>query len=113
MSVAPRKSDQQTPARREPTAAEALATPVEFVRGVGPQRAELLARIGIRTAGDLIFFFPREYEDLSDRRGIGDVEEGHVQTVRGEVVEIEARSTGFGKAVVGVLVKQEGEYLRA
>ena len=90
-----------------------MATPVEFVRGVGPQRAELLARLGVRTAGDLIFLFPRDYEDLSDRRGIGDLEEDHVQTVRGEVVEIDARSTGFGKAIVGVLVKQGGEYLRA
>jgi ATP-dependent DNA helicase RecG len=113
MSVAPRKSDQQVSARREPTAAEALATPVEFVRSVGPQRAELLARLGVRTAGDLIFLFPRDYEDLSDRRGIGDLEEDHVQTVRGEVVEIDARSTGFGKAIVGVLVKQGGEFLRA
>jgi ATP-dependent DNA helicase RecG len=113
MSVAPRKSDQEVPARREPTAAEALATPVEFVRGVGSQRAELLARLGVRTAGDLIFLFPRDYEDLSDRRGIAELEEDRVQTIRGEVVEIDARSTGFGKAVVGVLVKQEGEYLRA
>jgi ATP-dependent DNA helicase RecG len=113
MSVAPRKSDQQTPARREPTAAEALSTPVEFVRGVGAQRAELLARLGVRTAGDLIFLFPRDYEDLSDRRGIGDLEENHVQSVRGEVVEIDTRSTGFGKAIVGVLVKQGSDYLRA
>jgi ATP-dependent DNA helicase RecG len=113
MSVAPRKDEQQISARREPTPAEALATPVEFVRGVGPQRAELLARLGVRTAGDLIFFFPRDYEDLTDRRGIGDLEEGHVQTVRGEVVEIDARNTGFGKAIVGVLVKQGTEFLRA
>src|SRR5256885_1494951 len=113
MSVAPRKSDQQVPARREPTPAEVLSTPVEFVRGVGPQRAELLARLGVRTAGDLIFLFPRDYEDLTDRRSIGDLEEDHVQTIRGEVVEVDARSTGFGKSVVGVLVKQGNEYLRA
>ena len=86
---------------------------MEFVRGVGPQRAELLARLGVRTAGDLIFFFPRDYEDLTDRREIGDLEEDHVQTVRGEVVEIDARSSGFGKSIVGVLVKQGNEYLRA
>lgn len=113
MSVAPRKSEQEIPARREPTAAETLATPVEFVHGVGRQRAELLARLGIRTAGDLIFFFPRDYEDLSDRREIGDLEEDLVQTIRGEVVEVDARSSGFGKSVVGVLVKQGSEYLRA
>jgi hypothetical protein len=45
---------QQQPApRRQPTPAEVLATPVEFVPGVGPQRAALLARLDIRTAGDL------------------------------------------------------------
>src|SRR6185312_8643323 len=75
--------------------------------------AELLAKLGVRSAGDLIFFFPRDYEDLSDRREIGDLEEGHVQTIRGEVVEIDARNTGFGKSVVGVLVKQGKEYLRS
>ena len=89
----------------QPTPAEVLATPVEFVRGVGPQRAELLARLDVRTAGDLIFFFPRDYQDLTDRRAIADLEEDHVQTVRGEVVEVDARSSGFGKSVVGVLVR--------
>jgi ATP-dependent DNA helicase RecG len=100
-------------ARREATPAEVLGTPVEFVRGVGPQRAELLARLSVRTAGDLIFLFPRDYEDLTDRRAIGDLDEDHVQTVRGEVVEVDARSSGFGKSMVGVLVKNGPEYLRA
>jgi ATP-dependent DNA helicase RecG len=106
-------TEHQTPARRQPTAAEQLATPVEFVRGVGPQRAALLAKLDIRTAGDLIFFFPRDYEDLTDRREISDLDEDKVQTIRGEVVEVDARSSGFGKSIVGVLVKQGSDYLRA
>jgi ATP-dependent DNA helicase RecG len=80
---------------------------------VGPQRAELLARLDLRTAGDLLFFFPRDYQDLSDRREIAELEEDILQTVRGEVVEIDARSSGFGKSVVGVLVRQGNDYLRA
>lgn len=93
--------------------AEILATPVEFVRGVGPERAALLRRIDISTAGDLIFLFPRDYEDLSDRRAIADLQEEGLQTVRGEVVEVDARSGGFGKSQVGVLVRQGNDYLRA
>ena len=58
-----------------------------------------------RTAGDLVFLFPRDYQDLSDRREIADLEEGQMQTVRGEVVEVDARSSGFGKSRVGVLVR--------
>jgi ATP-dependent DNA helicase RecG len=94
-----------TSTSRQATPAEVLATPVEFVRGVGPQRAALLARLDIRTAGDLVFLFPRDYQDLTDRRRIADLEEGQLQTIRGEVVEIDARSSGFGKSVVGVLVR--------
>ena len=104
---------QPTATQRQPSPAEVLATPVEFVRGVGPQRAELLARLDVHNAADLIFLFPRDYQDLSDRREIGDLEEDQVQTVRGEVVEIDARSSGFGKSVVGVLVRQGHDYLRA
>ena len=113
MSVVPQRSEQQAPGRREATPSEVLSTPIEFVRGVGPQRGELLARLGVRMAGDLIFLFPRDYEDHTDRRAIGDLDEEHVQTVRGQVVEIDARSSGFGKSVVGVLIKHENEYLRA
>jgi ATP-dependent DNA helicase RecG len=112
MSAGPKHAAEST-AKRQPTPAELLATPVEFVRGVGPQRAELLAKLDLRTAGDLIFFFPRDYQDLSDRRDIANLEEGVMQTVRGEVVEVDASSSGFGKSRVGVLVRQGSEHLRA
>ena len=61
MSGTTQNIQSQTPARRQATPAELLATPVEFVRGVGPQRAELLHRLDVRTAVDLIFLFPRDY----------------------------------------------------
>jgi ATP-dependent DNA helicase RecG len=101
-----------TPAHRA-SLAEILATPAEFVRGVGPQRAALLRRIEVATAGDLVFLFPRDYQDLSDRRAISELDEAGVQTIRGEVLEVDTRSSGFGKSQVGVLVRQGNEYLRA
>jgi ATP-dependent DNA helicase RecG len=110
--ITPSVSSQPAPAR-QPTPAELLATPVEFVRGIGPQRAALLHRIDVWTAVDLIFLFPRDYQDLSDRRSIRDLEEDQLQTVRGEVVEVDARSSGFGKSQVGVLVRENSDYLRA
>jgi ATP-dependent DNA helicase RecG len=105
MGGAQQNFDPRVSQRRQPTPAEVLATPVEFVRGVGPQRAELLARLEVHTAADVIFLFPRDYQDLSDRRAIADLEEDRMQTVRGEVVEVDARSTGFGKSVVEVLIR--------
>jgi ATP-dependent DNA helicase RecG len=86
---------------------------VQFVHGVGPQRAALLERLDVHTAADLIFLFPRDYQDLSDRRAIADLTDTHVQTIRGEVVEVDSKSSGFGKSVVGVLVRDGHEHLRA
>ena len=93
--------------------AELLATPVQFVPGVGPQKAGLFGKLGIRTAVDLLFYFPRDYQDLSDRRTIANLEEDQLQTIRGVVTEVDATSSGFGKSRVGVLVFDGQEYLRA
>jgi ATP-dependent DNA helicase RecG len=98
---------------RQPTATELLSTPVQFVHGVGPQRAPLLAKLDLFTAADLVFFFPRDYQDLSDRRAIADLEEDEMQTVRGVVTEVDASSGGFGKSRVGVLLFDGQEHLRA
>src|SRR4029077_3287494 len=89
---------------RQQTPAEVLATPVQFIHGVGPQRAPLLAKLDLHTAADLVFFFPRDYQDLTDRRAIADLEEDQMQTIRGVVTEVDATSSGFGKSRVGVLV---------
>jgi ATP-dependent DNA helicase RecG len=37
-----------------------LRSPLQFLKGVGTQRAEILERIGLRKASDLLFYFPRE-----------------------------------------------------
>ncbi|MGZ4780123.1 MAG: hypothetical protein ACXV5L_13065, partial [Thermoanaerobaculia bacterium] len=40
-----------------------LSTPLQFLKGVGPRKAEALAGIGISTVGDLLFYVPRRYLD--------------------------------------------------
>jgi ATP-dependent DNA helicase RecG len=105
------KSDAASLTNKTPL--EALSTPVQFVPGVGPQKATLLAKLELFTAGDLVFFFPRDYQDLSDQRSIADLEEDVLQTVRGVVTEVDGYSSGFGKSRVGVLLHDGHGYLRA
>lgn len=93
--------------------AELLATPVQFVKGVGPDRAKLLERMGLRTAADLLFHFPRDYQDFSDLRQIPELKEDVLQSILGEVEETEMRSTSTGKSILGVLIRQGDYYLRA
>ena len=49
---------------------------VKFIKGVGPVRAKLLNSLGIFTLGDLITYFPRDYEDRGKPKNIAEVEDG-------------------------------------
>jgi ATP-dependent DNA helicase RecG len=62
-----------------------LASPVQFVKGVGPQRAEALAREGVSTVEDLLFHLPMRYEDRSQRVRIADLRAGMKVSVAGTV----------------------------
>ncbi|WP_425396828.1 ATP-dependent DNA helicase RecG [Aeoliella sp.] len=95
------------------TPAEILATPIVEAANVRPPQERQLARLGLRTVRDLLFNFPRDYEDLSDLRPVAELEEDVLQTVRGTVEEVDSRGTGFGKSRVGVLVSDRGLLLRA
>jgi ATP-dependent DNA helicase RecG len=63
-----------------------LHEPVQFVRGVGPRRAEGLAKAGVRTAEDLLLYLPLRYEDRRASVRVGDLRPGMRATVSGEVV---------------------------
>src|SRR6185437_11953795 len=52
--------------------------------------------------------FPRAYEDLNDVRAIAALSEGSIQTIQGEVVEIEGRSLNDGRSVVSVVLSDDG-----
>ena len=74
------------------------------LKGVTPTRADQLGRLGIRTVGDLLFHFPRSYDDLTDVRGMDGLEAGTLQTVQGEVVEIEGKHLNDGRRVTTVVI---------
>ena len=51
-------------------------TPVTNLNGIGEKRAALFARLGIKSVGDLINFYPRTYEDWSNIKHIDELEYG-------------------------------------
>ncbi|HZD03769.1 MAG TPA: ATP-dependent DNA helicase RecG, partial [Longimicrobiales bacterium] len=62
-----------------------LDKPVQFLKGVGPRRAEALGRMGIATARDLLYHVPRRYDDASTVHAIRDLEVGMDATAVGRV----------------------------
>ena len=61
------------------------ATPVQFVKGIGPRIAEILLAKGIATADDLLHYLPFRYEDRVNPRGIAELRAGEMATVIAEV----------------------------
>src|SRR5579872_5983303 len=62
-----------------------LSTPVQYVKGIGPRLAEVLAAKGINTVEDLLYYLPFRYEDRLNPRGIAELRPGETATVIAEV----------------------------
>ena len=87
-------------------------TDIQFVPGVGSQRTPLLHRLGIRTAGQALFFFPRSYEHPNQWMEVGELREGVPAALVGRITEVEVVSRSAGKSVLGVLVENETGAIR-
>ena len=85
-----------------------LATPVTYVKGVGPQRAEALAAKGIATAGDLLFYAPFRYEDRTNVKPLARLAPGEMASVIAVVESI--RTPRFRRGNLGLVevVFQDG-----
>ncbi len=62
-----------------------LQAPVQYVKGVGPLRAEALAQAGVRTAEDLLLHLPMRYEDRRSFARVADLRPGMRVSVSGEI----------------------------
>jgi ATP-dependent DNA helicase RecG len=61
------------------------STSVQYVKGIGPKLAELLAAKGIQTLDDLLHYLPFRYEDRLNPKGIAELRAGEMATVIAEV----------------------------
>jgi len=62
-----------------------LTTPVQYVKGIGPRLAEVLATKGILTTDDLLHYLPFRYEDRLNPRAIAQLRPGEMATLIAEV----------------------------
>jgi ATP-dependent DNA helicase RecG len=86
-----------------------LQTEVRMVKGVGPQRAELLGKRGIYTLEDLLNYLPFRYEDRIHFSRIKDVQPGGTYTLRARVMSGQAVRGMYGRdAIYHLLVQDDG-----
>lgn len=80
------EKDLPTAAPAPQAEAVSLSSPVSALEGIGPKRAALLEQLGLRTLGDLLFHFPREYRDYRQITPIAEVRQGELATVEAEII---------------------------
>ncbi|TAK50595.1 MAG: ATP-dependent DNA helicase RecG [Bacteroidetes bacterium] len=87
-------------------------SPLQYIKGVGPKRAEALNEIGIHTVEDLLYYFPRAYLDLSRVEKIRNVrrfaDTGEYITVIGQVRRIDIIGGRFKQRLVISLGDETG-----
>ncbi|MEW6721214.1 MAG: ATP-dependent DNA helicase RecG [Thermodesulfobacteriota bacterium] len=69
--------------------------PIQFVKGVGPRLAEILAARGIRTPQDALYLFPKGYQDRRRTVPIREASPGMTVPVRGKVLSVQESGRGY------------------
>jgi ATP-dependent DNA helicase RecG len=84
-----------------------LSTEVRMVKGVGPQRAELLAKRGLYTLEDLLTHLPFRYEDRIHFSNIRDIQPNGTYTIRARVMSGQAVRGMRGRDAIYHLLVQD------
>lgn len=65
-----------------------LESPIQYIKGVGPKMAAKLGKLGVTTAGDLLFYYPRSWIDFSNPQAISSTRIGQEVVVRVRIIEV-------------------------
>src|SRR5687767_732692 len=90
-----------------PSPAPLPATEIQYLRGVGPARARLLANLGIRRVADLLRHYPRDYDDRTELLKIGSLRPELDATVRGRVASVVVTQTARRRVRVTAVVEDD------
>lgn len=70
-------------------------TSVQYLKGVGPARKQILANLGVDNIEDLLYLFPRRYEDRTKMTPLKDIKIGEPVTVTGKVIARGGRQSWY------------------
>jgi ATP-dependent DNA helicase RecG len=99
------------PPQAERSGVVRLDTPVKFLKGIGERRAELLARLGIRTAQDLLWHLPHRYIDASQVTPLVKAEVGLEVACIGRVVAKGVLPTRRGLRIFHAVLRDDSGVL--
>src|SRR5699024_8149788 len=90
---------------------EKLQTPVDYLKGIGPHRADLLRQeLGIHTYQDLLNLFPNRYIDRTKYYKIRELNAGAAEVqIVGKIIHIRTLGEKRGKRLVATFMDETGK----
>lgn len=85
---------------------------VQFVKGIGPKKAQKLNKLGIFTLKDLIYYFPRQFEDRNNLKKIFELQNEDKATLKVVIVGITISSPRKGMNITKVDVRDDTGYAK-
>ncbi|TRZ48961.1 ATP-dependent DNA helicase RecG [bacterium] len=71
----------------------AAIIPLRYLKGIGPKRAKALNKLGLETVEDLLYYFPRRWEDRTKFLPVAQLEAGQQQTIKAKVISVAERES--------------------
>ncbi len=90
-----------------------LRTSLQYVKGIGPQRAAALARKGLQTVEDALFFVPLRHEDRTRLTPLRELQPGQTQTCSGLIVGLSPPPPGRRRVPLSIMLQDQSGYVTA
>jgi ATP-dependent DNA helicase RecG len=105
---APPPRSETTPGAKTSATPAALEAKLTVLQGIGPRHAETLSKLGMQTLGDMLYYYPRRYDDYSQLKPIKDLFYGEQVTVIGTIQSVHTRPIRGGKASIIEVILSDG-----
>src|SRR5512142_2971937 len=105
---APPPRSEVTPGAKTSATPAALDAKLTVLQGIGPRHAETLSKLGLQTLGDMLYYYPRRYDDYSQLKPIKDLFYGEQVTVIGTIQSVHTRPIRGGKAAIVEVIISAG-----
>ena len=89
-----------------------LKMDIQYVKGIGPKRAYKLNKLGIFTLKDLLYYFPRQYEDRNNLKKIAQLQNEDKATIKAVILGITNSNPKKGMTLTKVDIKDETGYAK-
>ena len=82
-----------------------LEKDIQYVKGIGPKKAYKLNKLGIFTLKDLLFYFPRQFEDRNNLKKIAQLQNDEKATIKAVIVSVNTTNPKKGMTLTKIDIK--------